>query len=101
MIDNNNKIHSNRKVEASNLSNQIWAYIVKVELKSEITSYRSESDKFNRKLQGLKSGLEEDKKKLMLNASAIEAIESNKTSTLPTITKINKILDSYGFKNFT
>ncbi|HAH4316652.1 TPA: AAA family ATPase, partial [Escherichia coli] len=100
LIDNNNKIHSNRKVEASNLSKQIWAYIVKVELKSEITSYRSKSDKFNRKLQGLKSGIEEDKKKLMLNTSAIEAIESNKTSTLPTITKINKILDSYGFKNF-
>ncbi|EJA4550087.1 AAA family ATPase, partial [Escherichia coli] len=100
LIDNNNKIHSNRKVEASNLSKQIWAYIVKVELKSEITSYRSKSDKFNRTLQGLKSGIEEDKKKLMLNTSAIEAIESNKTSTLPTITKINKILDSYGFKNF-
>lgn len=99
-IKENNDIYNNKKVESDNLSKNFWAYLIKVELKSVIDKYTSEISRLEKKINGLNIGLGKDNERLDELSLKIEQIESNQTSIIPTVHKINDILNSYGFKNF-
>jgi len=100
VIQENNEIYENRKTESDSLSKKFWAYLVKIELKDVIDEYISSSLKLDKKLKGLRIGIEKDSEKIAGYSSKIELIESNQTSIIPTIHQINAILNCYGFKNF-
>lgn len=99
-ISENNKLFNNRIVERDKLNKEIWQYIVKTELNDEINKYRIEKDKLNRAREGLIKGLEKDQTRLNGIIENILTEESKRTSVTPTIAAINKILLSFGFKNF-
>lgn len=100
VIQENNEIYENRKTESDSLSKKFWAYLVKIELKDVIDEYISSNLKLEKKLKGLRIGIEKDSEKIAGYSSKIELIESNQTSIIPTIHQINAILNCYGFKNF-
>ncbi|EHL6013585.1 AAA family ATPase [Escherichia coli] len=100
-IFENNKIYDNRKTEREKTTNEIWHYITKIELGNEIKNYISEKEKLNRAREGLLRGLEKDEARLNDINQNISSEECKRTSVTPTIIAINKILLSFGFKNFS
>ncbi|HBD1361396.1 TPA: AAA family ATPase, partial [Escherichia coli] len=63
--------------------------------------YNTDKEQLNRAKEGLIKGLEKDKVRLDDIIENISSEESKRTSVTPTITAINKILLSFGFKNFS
>lgn len=99
-IEANNTLFRNIKTEQKNLKEQIWAYITRTELKTDIESYLKSRNKLEKKRDGLYAGVAKESEKLIELKKEIEGIESGQTSILPTVHEINKILKSYGFINF-
>ncbi len=99
-IDANNILYKNIKAEQKKLKEQIWAYITKSELKTDIETYLKVQSKLEKKRDGLNAGVEKETEKLIELRKKIEEIESSQTSILPTVHAINKILKCYGFTNF-
>ncbi|EFJ5714058.1 AAA family ATPase [Escherichia coli] len=97
----NNELYKNRSMEREKLTKEIWHYIVKVELADKINKYNTDKEQLNRAKEGLIKGLEKDKVRLDDIIENISSEESKRTSVTPTITAINKILLSFGFKNFS
>lgn len=97
----NNKLFKNRSIEREKLTKEIWHYIVKTELSDEINKYNTEKEKLNRMKEGLIKGLEKDQARLDSVIKDISSEESKRTSVTPTIIAINKILLSFGFRNFS
>ncbi|MFC0229097.1 AAA family ATPase [Serratia aquatilis] len=97
----NNELYNNRKIEREKLTKEIWHYIVKTELSDAINKYNTEKSKLNRAREGLIKGLEKDQIRLNNIIEKIRSEESKKTSVTPTIIAINRILLSFGFKNFS
>ncbi|MCV5720403.1 AAA family ATPase, partial [Escherichia coli] len=67
----------------------------------KINKYNTDKEQLNRAKEGLIKGLEKDKVRLDDIIENISSEESKRTSVTPTITAINKILLSFGFKNFS
>lgn len=98
-IKKHNDIVANYTTERNNLTTAIWRYLVE--------EYKPDIDDFNRKINGIKSGLEnltkqhktkqDEYKKLN---QEIKDLNKNVTSIQPTIDEINRLLKSYGFLNF-
>lgn len=99
-IKENNTVFNNITAEQNLLKKQTWAYIVKTELQEVIDSFLSQKTKLLKTKQGLTDGILKDQERIDGVIKKIEVIESNQTSTTPTINAINKLLRSYGFKNF-
>lgn len=99
-IQENNNIFLNRKEEGENLTREIWNFIVSHELKEDIEGYLKEKNILNKKRSGLESGIENKKSKIAEINEKITVEEAKRTSVKPTIEEINKILRSFGFKNF-
>ncbi|HBN1561465.1 AAA family ATPase [Enterobacter hormaechei] len=99
-IDANNALYNNIKAEQKKLKEQIWAYITRSELKTDIETYLTAQNKLEKKRDGLNTGVEKETEKLIELRKKIEEIESSQTSILPTVHAINKILKCYGFTNF-
>jgi len=98
-IDKHNNIVGNFKTEKSNLIKFIWKFVIE-EFKPNIIN-------FNKKKTGLETGItnlrkqrEELSKKCQTLDFEIKNLNKNITSIQPTIDKINKLLESFGFFNF-
>lgn len=98
-IQRHNNIVTNYAIERSNLIKAIWKYITE-EYKAEITE-------FNRKKNGLETGIRQldtlykNKKAEYERLDAeIKVLNKNVTSIKPPINEINRTLKSYGFLNF-
>jgi len=99
-VDNNNYLYLNKNNEKESLNKQVWAYIVKKELNEDIKKYYAENERLNKTKEGLLKGIRKDEDRIKKLSSDIEQEEDKQTSVKPTINTINKILRSYGFKNF-
>ncbi len=99
-IIKNNELLANLDSEQKNLTKNIWSYIVKIELKDEIPNYLSNLDRLSRTKEGLKSGAIKNQENIDELSTLIADEEKKQTSVNPTIVEINKILSSFGFKNF-
>lgn len=98
-ITEHNKIVKNYQAEKLKLIQSIWKYIC--------NEYKTETEKYRRKINGLQKGidcLDKDLKTKRKEYSdldiEIKELNQNVTSIQPTIDQINSILKSYGFLNF-
>lgn len=98
-IQKHNDIVTNYQKERVSLIENIWKYCVE--------EFKTEIEKYNRKIRGLKTGFEciwKDLEKKRESYSKLDVeikkLTQNVTSAQPTVDEINKTLKSYGFLNF-
>ena len=98
-IRNHNQIVGNISIEQSNLTKQVWKFVLE-ELKSDLSWYRSERNSLEKAIESLtnkiKSAEEQKQQKVLL----IRELEKQTTSVQPTIDGINGLLSSFGFQGF-
>lgn len=100
LITKHNDIVSNYPTERTNLINDIWKFLIE--------ENRIRIEHFIKHNNGLSKGIENiDKKLRKLRAdyktldAEIKTLTKNLTSIQPSVDEINKILQSFGFQNFT
>lgn len=99
-IEENNIVFHNKKEKGEKLVNQIWAYIIKIELAKEIKAYNEEKNRLTKQKAGLEKGIQAHQDNIEKIKVRIEEQEAKQTSVQPTIIAINKLLRSFGFRNF-
>lgn len=99
-IEENNNLFRNKKSESDLLIRQIWAYIVNVELMEELRNFDEERGRLKKQKEGLEKGILKNLEKIEELKVNIEKEEAKQTSVQPTIAAINKLLKSFGFRNF-
>ena len=99
LIADHNKMVANLSKERSQLTAQIWKYVLE-ELKTELTEYkkaRANLDKAILAITGQIGKAKDDKRK---KAFEIRELEKQTTSVQPTIDGINGLLSAFGFHGF-
>src|SRR5699024_8970888 len=94
-----NRVIDNIKEEKESLIKDIWRFIVE-ENRDHYRNYINNFKKENKALEGMKKKKEGEKgHKKRIEEEAVE-LQNQLTSVLPSIHKINTLLNSFGFTNF-
>lgn len=100
-IAEQNNIVSNFKAEQVKITSQIWKYILEIELKDYIANYEKDKSSLTGAINGLTSQIEKAKTLITSKDQEIKELEGKTTSIQPTVTAINRLLTSFGFKGFS
>lgn len=100
-ISEQNKLVANFKSEQSKLTGQIWKYILETELKDTLTDYDKAKTALVKAIAGLTAQIDKAKAAILLKDKELKELESKTTSIQPTVTAINRLLRSFGFKGFS
>jgi len=101
LVSQHNKMVANLVKERSDLTSQVWKYLLEKELKASITSYKTKRDNLNKAIESFKKQIETAIKESMSKKEEIKSLEKEVTSIQPTIDGINDILKAFGFQSFT
>lgn len=99
-IREHNNIVANIENERKTLKEQVWKYIVSVELDSVLKTYNLEKSKLDKAINGLNSEIEKNQIKISRIIEQIKELRKQTTSIQPTIDVINGILNNLGFNGF-
>lgn len=100
-IADHNKTVANLSNERSNLTAQVWKYLLEMELKTDLESYETKQVAFTKAINAITTNIASlgtDKEK---KAAEIRRLEKETTSIQPTIDGINSLLSSFGFRGFS
>jgi wobble nucleotide-excising tRNase len=95
-----NKLVANIAQERNDLKAQIWKYLLEVELKADLSTYKLKRETLVKAITGMEQKILNalsDRKK---NQDEIRELEKQTTSIQPTIDDINALLSSFGFQGF-
>ena len=99
-IDERNAIVSNLATERDILTAQIWKYIVD-ELKSDIDYYSREKSSLFKAIGSIEEKLKMRGQEISSKKDELRALEKQIVSIQPTLDGINRLLASFGFRNFS
>lgn len=99
-IDKHNKMVSHLKEERRKLTAQVWKYVIDQELKSDLSTYKSKRRNIKKAINAIKKKIKEKELEKDTKTDELEKLEEKKTSINPTKNGINKLLKSFGFRNF-
>lgn len=99
-IRRSNEVVSNLQQEKSELKSQVWRYVVD-EAEPVIQKYRKDVENVTKAINGIEGRLQKLYQEKENKEKKVERLEEQVTSITPTATEINKILDSFGFKDFS
>jgi len=100
-VGKHNTTVANLTQERRNLTAQVWKYLLEIELKTDLESYKTRRDALNKAItlmKGLISSATTEKKN---KAAVIRELEKQTTSIQPTVDGINALLASFGFQSFS
>jgi len=100
-ITAHNKTIANLSSERRTLTEQVWKYLVEVELKTDLTNYDTKRDAVTKAINGLTAKITSSTSEKNKTSSEIRALEKITTSIQPTIDGINLLLVSFGFLGFS
>lgn len=100
-VAEHNKLIKNLSVEKSNLSAQVWTYIVNVELQTELAEYRKKKAHLSYTIANLTQLIHEHESQKSKILAEIANLEKQTCSVQPTIETMNNILSSSGFQGFS
>lgn len=99
-IQKHNRMVSNLKAERTELTDQVWRYLLNNEIRVDLAAYNNEKATIEKGIENLvtqiRTKTEEQKKKEL----EIRKLEKDTTSIQPTIDSINELLQSFGFTSF-
>lgn len=99
-IREHNKMVSNLAQEKSDLTEQIWKYLLENEIKDDLATYKSKKDGLEKAILGITKQITNKKSAKSTKENEIKKLEKDTTSIQPTINGINDLLKSFGFNSF-
>jgi wobble nucleotide-excising tRNase len=95
-----NDLIANRESEKRKLANEVWIYLLEVELKSDLAAYKKEFGDIRKAIASLDDQIATKNKEKHEKNTLIQNLEKGATSIQPTIDAINSLLRSFGFTGF-
>ncbi|WP_082628941.1 AAA family ATPase [Alishewanella sp. WH16-1] len=95
-----NQIVANRTAEKSLLTQQIWRFVVN-ELSTTLSQYTKGTVRLTKAISGMEASIAAKNAQLANFSADLHQWQRQATSTLPTVTAINKLLISFGFLSFS
>jgi wobble nucleotide-excising tRNase len=99
-IREHNKMVSNLAQEKSDLTEQIWKYLLENEIKDDLATYKSKRDGLEKAIVSITKQITNKKSAKRTKENEIKKLEKDTTSIQPTINGINDLLKSFGFNSF-
>ncbi len=99
-IAGHNEIARNIAKERSDLTAQVWKYVLEVELKADLSAYTTKRAGLSAAIIKLTAQILKAGATKLAAAKEIKALEKSATSVEPTIDGINALLKSFGFRSF-
>ncbi len=99
-ISSHNRLIDNMESEKERLERQVWRFILD-EGKPSLTTYLARREGLEKAIKGISEGIDEKKTKVGEVNEAIAKLERSITSVQPTVDEINRILQAFGFSNFS
>ncbi len=100
-IKSHNIMVKNLSQERTDLTAQVWKYLLEVELKSAISDYKKKKEDLDKAITALNKQLKDTEKAKNEKNREIRALEKQTTSIQPTVDGINALLSSFGFQEFS
>ena len=100
-IQASNRVVDNLKNEKSELTKQVWKYLLENDLKTALHNYNSRRTTIEKTISGMQQGLENQQEFKVTKESEISALEKLAASIQPTIDEINRLLKDFGFHGFS
>lgn len=95
-----NKIAQNITKERSDLTGQVWKYVLEVELKADLAAYVTKRAGLVAAITKLSGQIQEAGASKLTVGKDIKTLEKSATSIEPTVDGINALLKSFGFRSF-
>ena len=95
-----NGIARNIAKERSDLTAQVWKYVLEIELKADLAANASKRVGIGTAITKLNAQILEAGASKLIVAKDIKGLEKSTTSVEPTIDGINALLKSFGFRSF-
>ena len=96
-----NKMVANLAKERSELTAQVWRYLLDVELKDDLGAYETKQTDLNKAISALSNQIASLTREKAAKEKEIRNLEKDTTSIQPTIDAINPLLSSFGFRGFS
>ena len=96
-----NQMVANLPRERKVLTDQVWKYLLEVELPADLKAYDSKRMGLNEAIESISSQIKETKLRKAKKEKEIRELEKQITSIQPTINAINALLSSFGFSGFS
>lgn len=100
-VEAHNRMVSNLNNERAALCDQIWEYLVSVELADALVEYDKRTADVIKAIEALEHRVEDVENQLRSKRGELHSLERNTTSIEPTIADINNLLRSVGFTSFS
>ena len=99
-ISRHNAVVANIESERTELTGQVWRYLLDHEIKSGLATFKSKKAGLEKAIESLKQQIEDWTKEQRKKEQEIRTLEKDTTSIQPTIDGINELLKSFGFTGF-
>lgn len=99
-VEENNKTLSNIKVEKNILTGEVWRFIVN-ELSVDLKTYNTVKQNVEKALNSISVSIKSYEDEKLKLEKQLKEKEADLTSVKPTVNEINKILNLWGFTNFS
>jgi wobble nucleotide-excising tRNase len=100
-ISEHNKLISNITQEQSDLKSKVWKYLLEIELKTDLITYKAKKEKLIKEIESIKAQIESTISDKNAKEAEIKNLEKETTSIQPTKNAINSLLSAYGFQGFS
>jgi len=91
---------ANIATEKRTLAAQVWRYVLN-ELADDLQQYQQKKDRLTRAIEGMEQRVGGRRDHLRNLIDQVKELEKQTTSTQPTITAINDLLQKFGFNSFS
>jgi wobble nucleotide-excising tRNase len=99
-IQKHNTMVSNLETERTQLTGQVWRYLIDHEIKADLVAFTNQKKGIVTGIENLKKQIEEKTREQQAKEQEIRTLEKDTTSIQPTIDAINSLLQSFGFTGF-
>lgn len=100
-ISEHNRLVAGFSTEQSNLTSEVWKYLLEAELKQTLSDYTADAGRLDKAIEGLTRTLGKAKDDILQANADIATIEASLTSVQPTVKAINELLRDFGFRGFS
>ena len=99
-VQTHNTMVENIQTERSELTEQVWRYLLDHEIKKDLASYNSKAAGIRTAISSLKKKIKSKTEEKQRKEQEIKMLEKDTTSIQPTIEVINDLLKLFGFQGF-
>ena len=100
-ITEHNAMVDNLSQEKSELTAQVWKYIIEKELRTDLDAYKKKKEGLDKAIASLTEQIRKANEDKVKKEREIKELERQTTSIQPTIDGINAVLSSFGFQAFS